>query len=64
MGKAWPLKEKKPEQGAATGLFWHIDVMTIQEFYMKGISSMDFSQHGKVFYFYGQALTNITVMGH
>jgi hypothetical protein len=25
---------------------------------MKEISSMDFSQHGEVFYFYGQALLN------
>jgi hypothetical protein len=28
----------------------------MQEFYMKEISSMDFTQHGEVFYFYGQAL--------
>jgi hypothetical protein len=27
-----------------------------QEFNMKEISSMDFPQHGEVFYFYGQAL--------
>jgi hypothetical protein len=32
------------------------DVRTIQEFYMKEISSIDFPQHGEVFYFYGQAL--------
>jgi hypothetical protein len=32
------------------------DVITTQEFYMKENSSMDFPQHDKVFYFYGQAL--------
>jgi hypothetical protein len=36
----------------------HFDIWsyTTQEFYMKEISSMDFPQHGEVFYFYGQAL--------
>jgi hypothetical protein len=29
---------------------------TRQEFYMNQISSMDFPQHGEVFYFHGQAL--------
>jgi hypothetical protein len=29
---------------------------TIQELYMKEISSIDIPQHGEVFYFYGQAL--------
>jgi hypothetical protein len=32
------------------------DVWTIEEFYMIEISSMDFPQHGEVFYFYGEAL--------
>jgi hypothetical protein len=32
------------------------DVSATQEFYMKEISSMDFPQHGEVFYFYGHAL--------
>jgi hypothetical protein len=32
------------------------DSNTTQEFSMKEISSMDFPQHGEVFYFYGQAL--------
>jgi hypothetical protein len=31
----------------------------IQQFYTKKISSMDFPQHGEVFYFYGQALHNV-----
>jgi hypothetical protein len=35
------------------------DVSTTQEFYMKEISSMDFPQHGEVFYFYGQALITL-----
>jgi hypothetical protein len=41
------------------GQHWFIltfDVSTIQEFYMKEISFMDFPQHGEGFYFYGQAL--------
>jgi hypothetical protein len=41
------------------GQHWSIltfDVIAIQKFYMKEISSMDFPQHGEVFYFYGQAL--------
>jgi hypothetical protein len=37
------------------------DVRTIQEFYMKEISSMDFPQHGEVFYFYGQALPTLQI---
>jgi hypothetical protein len=32
-----------------------------QEFSMKEISSMDFPQHGEVFYFYGQALKPIEI---
>jgi hypothetical protein len=31
---------------------------------MKEISSMDFLQHGEVFYFYGQALHNITPVSY
>jgi hypothetical protein len=31
----------------------------IQEFYIKEIRSIDFPQHGEVFYFYGQALYNM-----
>jgi hypothetical protein len=27
----------------------------IQKFYVKEISSMNFAQHGEVYYFYGQA---------
>jgi hypothetical protein len=41
------------------GQHWTIltlDVSTMQEFYMKEISSMAFSQPGEIFYFYGQAL--------
>jgi hypothetical protein len=41
------------------GQHWSIltfDVSTIQKFYRNEISSMDFPQHGEVFYFYGQAL--------
>jgi hypothetical protein len=30
---------------------------------MKEISSMDFPQHGEVFYFYGQALSGIIIIG-
>jgi hypothetical protein len=36
--------------------FLIFDVSTIQEFYMKEISSMDFPQNGEIFYFYGQAV--------
>jgi hypothetical protein len=39
-----------------------LDVRTIQEFYVKEISSMDFLQHGEVFHFYGQALHNVCLM--
>jgi hypothetical protein len=41
------------------GQHWSIltfDISTIQEICMKEISSMDFPQHGEVFYFYGQAI--------
>jgi aspartate/tyrosine/aromatic aminotransferase len=41
--------------GAAL-VHFDIDASTVQEFYMKEISSMDFPQHGEVFYFSGQAL--------
>jgi surface polysaccharide O-acyltransferase-like enzyme len=47
------------------GQHWSIltfDVSTIQEFYMKEISSMDFPQYGEVFYFYGKALYRSKVM--
>jgi hypothetical protein len=30
-----------------------------QEIYVKEISSMDFPQHGVVFYFYGQAIKRL-----
>jgi hypothetical protein len=46
------------------GQHWTIlifDVSTVQEFYMKEISSMDFPQHGVVFYFNGQALQKCSV---
>jgi hypothetical protein len=36
--------------------FLIFDVRMTQEFYMKEISSMDFPQHGEVFYFYGLGL--------
>jgi hypothetical protein len=41
------------------GQHWFIltfDDSTTQEFYMNEISSMDFPQHGELFYFYGQVL--------
>jgi hypothetical protein len=31
---------------------------------MKEISSMDFPQHGEVFYFYGQVLQAVIIHGH
>jgi hypothetical protein len=36
-------------------------VSMVQEFYMKEISSMNFSQHAEVFYFYGHALHIIII---
>jgi hypothetical protein len=52
--KAWPLKYKT-WAGGSTGYF-DIWCFNDQEFYMQEISSMDFPQHGEVFYFSGQAL--------
>jgi hypothetical protein len=53
------LKPDHENKKLSWGQHWFIltfDVSTFQEFYMKGISSMDFPQHGEVFYFNGQTL--------